>query len=146
MGDQMKISIGSDHGGFHMKEQIKKDFLRQGIEVEDFGCPDENSVDYPVIARTVAENVAKSPGKLGILVCGTGIGMAIAANKVKGIRAAVCHDEYTVNMSRNHNDANILCIGGRVLQIEEAMRLVNIFIRAQFSNDERHKRRISEIE
>ncbi|MBN1502422.1 ribose 5-phosphate isomerase B [Candidatus Woesearchaeota archaeon] len=137
------IYLGSDHGGFKLKESIKSFLDNKNIKYEDMGTHNEESCDYPDIAKIVANQVAEK-NALGILVCGTGIGMSIAANKIKGIRAALCHNEYTAEMARKHNDANILCLGGRVLQKDIALKIVDIFINTEFDGG-RHKRRVDKI-
>jgi len=139
----MKIILGSDHGGFKYKEAIKEYLSSKEIEVEDMGTNSEESVDYPVYAEKVAKEVSSS-GNKGILICGTGIGMSISANKVKGVRAAVAHDEFTAKMSIEHNDANILCMGERTSSLEDVKKMVDIFIKGE-STEERHQRRVSEI-
>jgi ribose 5-phosphate isomerase B len=141
----MKIAIGSDHAGFRLKEIIKNFLKTKGIEVEDFGTHTEESVDYPDYAFKVAEAVSTGEFDFGILVCGTGIGMSISANKVKGIRAALCNDLYTAHASREHNNANVLCMGGRVVGDEVAKEIVNTFLNAKFEGG-RHERRINKIE
>lgn len=135
----MKIYIGADHGGFELKEEIKKQFK----DMEDMGTDSTDSCDYPKIAEKVARKVATEG--LGILICGTGIGMCMAANKIKGIRAAICYDEYTAKMAREHNNANILCLGGRTTKLEKAKKIVDIFLNTQPSDEERHKRRVKEV-
>ena len=125
----MKIAIGSDHAGFAMKEQIKQYLASKGIECVDYGTDSEASVDYPVYAKLVANAVANGEFEKGILVCGTGIGMSIAANKINGVRAASIMNEYCAEMSRLHNDLNVLCLGGRVLGIEVAKRITDISLR-----------------
>lgn len=139
-----KIIIGSDHGGFALKQEIKKYLEELGYGYEDVGCDSEESCDYPLYGKKAAEKVRKTGG-IGILICGTGIGMCITANKVKGIRAALCHDEYTAKMAREHNNANILCMGGRVLSKDTAKNITKTFLETEFSNEERHKNRIKEI-
>lgn len=139
----MKIIIGSDHGGYKLKESIKKYLEKLGYGYIDFGCNSEESVDYPDFGFRVAEKVAKTNGR-GILICGTGIGMSIAANKVKGIRAALCHSEFTAEMSRKHNDSNILCMGGRVLDEKSAKRITKIWLETKFEAG-RHEKRLSII-
>ena len=139
-----ELVIGSDHGGFPLKQTLIAHLIQHGISVEDMGChTDKVPVDYPDIARRVTERVLK--GKRGILVCGTGIGMCIAANKVRGVRAALCHDEHTARMSREHNDANILCLGGRVLAAENAITILDTWLSTAFSGEERHNHRIEKI-
>ncbi|WP_025270515.1 ribose 5-phosphate isomerase B [Hippea sp. KM1] len=137
------VVIGSDHGGFELKERIK-DFLRElGEEVEDVGVFSEESCDYPDIAKEVAIRVAQN-GSKGILICGTGIGMSIAANKIKGVRCALCHDAYTAEFARRHNNANILAFGGRTTGVEIAKQMVKIFLSTEFDGG-RHQRRINKI-
>lgn len=140
------IAIGSDHGGFLLKQEIVAHLKEQGIEVIDFGCDSEQSVDYPVYAKKVANSVLKKEATLGILICGTGIGISIAANKIKGIRCALCHDTFSARATREHNDANILALGGRVVGVGLALCIVNEFLNIPFSNDPRHINRISQIE
>ncbi len=141
----MKIAIGSDHAGFKLKEEIKK-FLegKGGIDVIDFGTHSEERVDYPDYAIPLAESISKKEEDFGILICGTGIGMSIAANKVKGIRASLVSDVYSAHSAREHNNANILCMGGRVLGIELAKEITNTWLNASFLGD-RHERRINKI-
>jgi ribose 5-phosphate isomerase B len=138
------LAIGSDHGGFQLKESIKKHLDGKGIPYKDFGTFSEESVDYPVIASQVAQAVASGEYENAVLVCGTGIGMSIAANKIHGIRAAACSDTYSAKFTRLHNDANILCLGGRVLGDGLACELVDIFINTRFEGG-RHSRRLDEI-
>jgi ribose 5-phosphate isomerase B len=141
----MKIAIGSDHGGYLLKEDIKKHLNKCRIGVKDFGAFSEESVDYPDIGKKVAKAVASKRYKFGILVCGTGLGMSMVANRVKGIRAALCHNVYTAKMSRAHNDANILCLGGRVLKKALALKIVEAFLKTPFEGG-RHLRRVRKIE
>jgi len=141
---EKKVYLGADHGGFELKERIKG-FLKGKAETVDLGTDSEKSCDYPDFGRKVAESVVKDKGSLGILVCGTGIGISIAANKVRGARAALCHNEFTARMAREHNDANILCLGGRVLGEKEALKIVDVFLETGFSEDERHARRARKI-
>jgi ribose 5-phosphate isomerase B len=141
----MKVIIGSDHAGFRIKERIKKHLDKEGISYEDAGTDSENPVDYPDIAERVAKKVAKSRNYRGILVCGTGTGMVIAANKVKGIRAVAAYDIYTAKMSRTDNDANVLGLRGRGFPFEKARPIIDTWLRAQFSGNARHKRRIEKI-
>lgn len=137
------IAIGSDHGGYELKLEIIQHLKERGIEVKDFGCDSNKSCDYPVYAKPVAEAVAAGEYELGILVCGTGIGMSLAANKVDGIRAALCADCFSAQATREHNNANILCLGARTTGAGLALMIVDIFLDTPFSNDERHVRRIS---
>ncbi|MBQ5398458.1 MAG: ribose 5-phosphate isomerase B [Ruminococcus sp.] len=137
------IALGCDHGGINLKTAIMKYLDDNKIEYKDFGCYTEDSVDYPIYAYKVATRVASGEFKLGILCCGTGIGISIAANKVKGIRAAVVSNEFGAEMTRRHNNANILCMGGRVTTEEDAVKFADIFLNTPFSSDEeRHTRRV----
>ena len=138
------IAIGCDHAGYSLKEVIKKHFDEKNIKYVDFGTYGEDSVDYPVYAGKVSEAVQSGNCSLGILICGTGIGMSMAANKHKNIRAAVCTDVFSAQATRSHNDANICCLGSRVLQNESlAKDIADAFIFTDFSNDERHIRRVN---
>lgn len=140
------IGIGSDHGGFALKEAIKKHLEERGLEYQDFGTYSSASCDYPVYGRAVAKAVAAGECQLGILICGTGIGISITANKVPGVRAALCSDCFSAEATRLHNNANILALGARVLGEGLALKIVDTFLDTPFSNDERHIRRISMIE
>ena len=140
------IAIGSDHGGFALKQAVMKHLEKRGLEYKDFGTYSEESCDYPEYGRMVAEAVASGECERGILICGTGIGISIAANKVPGIRAALCTDCFCAEATRQHNDANILAMGGRVVGEGLALKIVDTFLDTPFSNDERHIRRISKIE
>jgi ribose 5-phosphate isomerase B len=139
-----RIALGADHAGVRAKEIIKQYLREQGYEIEDLGTSSEASVDYPDFARAVAESVAGGKAQLGVLVCGTGIGMAITANKVPGVRAAVAHDAMTARLAREHNDANVLTLGGRVVSDAQAIEIVREFLSAQFAAG-RHTRRIEKI-
>ena len=139
-----KILIGSDHGGFKLKNAIIAHLKEQGYDVQDFGCHSDASCDYPIIAKEVAQAVLNS-GEKGILVCGTGIGMSIAANKVKGIRAALCGDTFSAKMTRMHNNSNILCLGERVIGVGLALDIVNVWLSSEFEGG-RHKRRVDMLE
>ena len=140
------IGIGSDHGGFALKEAIKKHLEERGLEYKDYGTYSDASCDYPVYGRAVAKAVAAGECELGILICGTGIGISITANKVPGVRAALCSDCFSAEATRLHNNANILALGARVLGEGLALKIVDTFLDTPFSNDERHIRRISMIE
>ena len=140
----MKIALGSDHGGLSLKEEIIKHLESQNIEVKDFGTHTENSCDYPDYALKVAEEVVAQNFELGILICGTGIGISIAANKVPGIRAALCSDTFSAHATREHNNANILALGARVVGKGLALDIVDAFINAKFEGD-RHQIRIDKI-
>ncbi len=139
-------AIGSDHGGFALKQLLMEHLKKAGYEVKDFGCYTEQSCDYPDIAHAVAKAVAAGECEKGILICGTGIGMAMAAGKEPGIRAALCGDVYSAKLTREHNDANILTMGARVVGPGLAEMIVDTFLSTPFSNEERHIRRISKIE
>ena len=140
------IGIGSDHGGFALKEAIKKHLEERGLEYRDYGTYSNASCDYPVYGRAVAKAVAAGECDMGILICGTGIGISITANKVPGVRAALCSDCFSAEATRLHNNANILALGARVLGEGLALKIVDTFLDTPFSNDERHIRRISMIE
>lgn len=140
------IALGSDHGGYELKQEIKQYLEDQKLEYKDFGSYNEEACDYPVYAKAVAHAVADGECEKGILICGTGIGISITANKVKGIRAALCSDCFSAEATRLHNDANILAMGGRVVGPGLAVKIVDTFLRTEFSGDERHMRRIRQIE
>jgi len=140
----MKIAIGADHAGFELKEKIKARLKQQGIEVQDQGTASAESVDYPDFARKVGASVAGKKADLGVLVCGSGIGMAIAANKVSGIRAANVSTEYEAEKSREHNDANVVTIGSRILDEAKAFSIVDIFLKTPFAGG-RHQQRVDKI-
>ncbi len=140
----MKLAIGCDHGGIELKLEIVKHLEERGIEIVDFGIKEYQSVNYPEIALPLAKAVANGECDRGILVCGTGIGMSIAANKVKGIRAAVCSDHFSAKFTRLHNDANILCLGGRVIGPGVANEMVDLFIDTEYEGG-RHATRVQMI-
>ncbi|HEX3032676.1 MAG TPA: ribose 5-phosphate isomerase B [Bacillota bacterium] len=140
----MKLALGSDHGGFRLKEEIKKLLEEQGLSYQDFGCYSTDSVDYPDIALAVGEAVAAGQCERGILVCGTGIGISIAANKIPGIRAALCHDTFSARATREHNDSNILAMGERVIGVGLALDIVKTWLATEFAGD-RHQRRVDKI-
>lgn len=140
----MKIALGCDHGGFEHKEAILAHLKERGFEVEDFGIYECISVDYPEIALKVANSVSKGENELGILVCGTGIGMSLAANKVKGIRAAAVSEHFSAKFTRLHNNSNILCLGGRVIGVGTALELVDLFVNTEFEGG-RHQKRVDMI-
>jgi ribose 5-phosphate isomerase B len=138
-----KVVIGSDHGGFELKETLKAELARLGLEVDDVGTHETNSCDYPVFADTVAQSVAGAePDILGVLICGTGLGMSMSANRRTGVRAAACCNEYMARMARAHNNANVLCLGQRVVGPGTAMSVLEAFLEAEFEG-ERHQRRIA---
>lgn len=140
------IAIGSDHGGYQLKQEVIEHLKARGIQYIDCGSHSEESCDYPIYARKVADTILSREAQLGILICGTGIGISIAANKIKGIRAALCHDTFSAKATKSHNDANILAMGARVIGAGLALEIVDTFLDTPFSNDERHIRRINLIE
>ncbi|MDR0930781.1 MAG: ribose 5-phosphate isomerase B [Clostridiales bacterium] len=140
----MQIYIGSDHGGFNLKTKIIDHLTAINLEFTDLGCYDTNSVDYPDIAKKVADNVQNNSNALGILVCGTGIGMSMAANKFKGIRAALISDAFSATMAKQHNNANIICFGERVIGEQLALYCLDAFLNATF--EERHQARLNKLD
>ncbi|MBQ0083672.1 MAG: ribose 5-phosphate isomerase B [Clostridiales bacterium] len=140
----MNIAVGCDHGGLRHKNAIIEHLRRRGFGVMDFGTNTTDSVDYPDIALPVSKSVASGQNDLGILICGTGIGMSLTANKVKGIRAAACSEHFSAKYTRKHNDSNILCLGGRVVGIGTAIELVDLFVDTKFEGG-RHQRRVDKI-
>ncbi|KPJ69181.1 ribose 5-phosphate isomerase [candidate division WOR-1 bacterium DG_54_3] len=142
----MKIALGADHAGYKLKEIIKSYLKRKKIEFKDFGTHSEESVDYPDYAFPVAEAVARGEFERGILMCGSGVGATIVANKVKGIRAVNAYDTYTAKQSRQHGDCNVLSLAGRKLSRAKATKIVDVWLKTEFSGEERHLRRIRKIE
>ncbi len=142
----MKIALASDHAGFPMKEEIKKFLKDKGYEVSDFGTHSKESVDYPDYARPAAEAVAKGEADRGILLCGSGVGVTIVANKVKGVRAALGYDVYTAKQSREHGNVNVLTLAGGKLDPKKAHEIITVWLNTEFSGIERHARRIRKIE
>ena len=140
------IAIGCDHGGFELKQEIMKYLDDKGYEYKDYGTYTSDSCDYPVYAKKVAHSILNGECDKGILICGTGIGIGITANKFKGIRAALCHDVFSAQATREHNDANILTMGARVIGPGLAIKIVDTFLNTEFSNDERHINRIRQME
>lgn len=140
------IALGSDHGGYGLKQEIIKYLEEKGIAYKDYGCYDESPCDYPVFGKKAARAVASGECEKGILICGTGIGISIAANKIKGIRAALCHDVFSAKATREHNDANMLAMGARVVGSGLALMIVDTFLNTEFSNAERHQNRIDMLE
>jgi ribose 5-phosphate isomerase B len=138
------IALGSDHIGYQYKEEIKKYFAKQNIKCRDFGCFSTSRIDYPLIAESVAKSIVKGECEKGILICGTGVGIGIAANKIRGIRAVICSEPYSAKLSRAHNDANILAFGARVIGIELAKMIIDIWLNTSFEEG-RHKKRIDLI-
>ncbi|HBA63692.1 MAG TPA: ribose 5-phosphate isomerase B [Lachnospiraceae bacterium] len=139
------IALGCDHGGYALMQEVIKYLDQHHLEYKNYGCNGE-SVDYPVYAKKVGHAVADGECEKGILICGTGIGISITANKIKGVRCALCSDCFSAEATRLHNDANILAMGGRTLGPELAKKIVDIFLNTEFSGDERHVRRIAQIE
>lgn len=144
----MEIFLGSDHGGYEMKNDIKKHLEEKGVHVTDLGSFKGETIDYPDMAREVCEKVIEyDPKANGILVCGTGIGMMMAANKMPNIRAALCTDEYMAEMAKRHNNSNVLCLGGKVIDSDLALKIVDKFMSSEFEKDkERHVRRVGKID
>lgn len=140
----MRIAIGSDHGGFELKEELKKFLKTEEYEVADFGTNSSESVDYPCLTFNAAKSVANGENHFGIFVCGSGVGASIVANKVHGIRAALCYNDEIARLSREHNNANFLCLGGRFLDKQEAFKIVNIWLKTPFSGG-RHEKRVAQI-
>lgn len=139
----MKIAIASDHGGFDLKNEIQNEFTQ--VEWKDMGTYSTEAIDYPDIVFPLVQAILSGQVQRGVLICGTGIGVSIAANRHRGIRAALCHNEYTAQMARQHNDANILALGGRILEKKMAMEMVRIFMETSFEGD-RHTRRLDKID
>ena len=140
----MKIALGSDHAAFDHRKVIAEALRKDGHEVSEFGAPSTESYDYPDAAKAVGEAVSSGKAERGVLLCGTGIGVCMSANKIRGIRAGLAHDEFTARMSRAHNDANVLCLGGRVLDAPKAVALTKLFLATPFEGG-RHQRRVDKI-
>ncbi len=140
------IAIGSDHGGYDLKTQVIEHLKERGFEVKDYGCYDKTSCDYPIYGRKVAEAVASGECDRGIVICTTGIGISITANKVKGIRCALCSDTVSAKLTRLHNDANVLALGAGIVGPSLAIGIVDAFLATSFSGEDRHARRIALIE
>lgn len=141
----MRIAVGSDHAGFELKQEIIRVIASIGHSSQDFGAYDAQPSDYPDYVKKVAEAVANKECDFGIFICGTGIGPSVAANKIKGIRAAICHDTFSAHQSREHNDTNVLCLGSRVIGSGLASDIVKIWLNTSFSGDERHARRVAKV-
>ncbi len=141
----MKIAIGCDHGGINLKPLLIDYLTKKGIEYIDFGCSSTQSTDYNDYAEVVCNSIVKGESDLGILICGTGIGMSIVANKIKGIRCGHCHDVFSAKMTRLHNDANVLALGERVVGPGLFIEIVDAFINTGFSNEQRHINRVNKI-
>ena len=138
------IAIGSDHGGYALKQEIMAYLKEKGVAFEDFGCYSEESCDYPDIAHALCEKILDHSCEKGILICGTGIGISMAANKIKGIRAALCNDYFSAKYTRLHNDANVICLGGRTIGPGSACELVEVFLNTEFEGG-RHQRRVDKV-
>lgn len=142
----MRIAIGADHGGYPLNEQIIADLKAQGHDVLDFGTHDGTQPDdYPDYARAVGEAVRDGQAERGIVVCGSGVGACVAANKIRGVRACLCHDTYSAHQGVEHDNLNVLCLGARIVGVELARELVRAFLSAQFTNEERHRRRLNKV-
>jgi ribose 5-phosphate isomerase B len=143
----MKIAVAADHAGYPLNVRVIEELRQAGHELIDFGTHDGSIPDdYPDYAKSVGEAVQTNAAELGILICGSGVGAAVAANKLRGIRAALCGDTYSAHQSREHDDCNVLCIGSRVVGIELALDIVRSFVAARFTGEERHRRRVAKIE
>ncbi len=140
------VALGCDHGGYELMQEVKKFLEQKGIAYKDFGTDSTASTDYPIYAKRVGKAVQSGECEKGILICGTGIGISITANKMKGIRCALCHDVFSAEATRQHNDANILAMGGRVVGPGLALKITETFLSTPFSGEERHQRRISQME
>ncbi len=143
----MRIAIGADHGGYPLNERVIEELRACGNEITDFGTHDgERSDDYPDYAREVGQSLQRNEADIGILICGSGVGASVAANKLRGVRAALCGDTYSARQSREHDDCNVLCLGARVSGAELALEIVRAFVAARFTGEERHRRRLAKIE
>jgi ribose 5-phosphate isomerase B len=142
----VKIAIGADHGGYPLNERVIAELSEAGHDVIDFGTHDSAPVDYPDYAKQVGEAVQTGAAEIGILICGSGVGAAVAANKLRGIRAALCGDTYSAHQSREHDDCNVLCLGARVTGVELALDIVCAFVAARFTGAERHRRRLAKVQ
>ncbi len=141
----MKIAIAADHGGFPLKAPIVEMLRAAGHEVSDLGTHSTEAVDYPDYAEAVGRAVQNGQAERGIILCGSGVGACVAANKLRGIRAGLCHDTYSAHQSVEHDDVNVLCLGARIIGVELALEVVRAFVEARFSNEERHRRRLDKI-
>lgn len=140
------IAIGNDHGGFELKEKVKKHLEEKGYQVKDCGCYSKESCDYPVFGHAVAQEVASGNCEKGVVICTTGIGISMVANKTKGVRCALCSEPLSAKMTRLHNDANVLAMGGALVGENMAMEIVDTFFGTEFSGEEKHQRRVNLIE
>jgi ribose 5-phosphate isomerase B len=142
----MRIAVGADHGGYPLNERVIEELRAASHEITDFGTHDgSTSDDYPDYAREVGQAIQQNAVEIGILICGSGVGAAVATNKLKGVRAALCGDTYSARQSREHDDCNVLCLGARVTGVELALEIVRAFVAARFSGEERHRRRLKKI-
>jgi RpiB/LacA/LacB family sugar-phosphate isomerase len=141
----MRVVFGADHAGFELKEALKVGVGAADFQIEDVGTCSLQPVDYPDIAAALATSVLREAGARGVLICGSGVGASVAANKVRGIRAAICHDTYSAHQGVEHDDMNVLVLGGRVIGVELAKELVMAFLNARFTHEERHERRLKKI-
>ena len=142
----MKIAVGADHGGYPLNERVIAELRAHGHEITDFGTHDGSIPDdYPDYAKQVGEAVQTGAAEIGILICGSGVGAAVAANKLRGIRAALCGDTYSGHQSREHDDCNVLCLGARVIGVELALEIMRAFVAAKFTGEERHVRRLAKV-
>jgi ribose 5-phosphate isomerase B len=142
----MRIAVGADHGGFPLNERVIEELRNAGHEVLDFGTHDGSVPDdYPDYAKQVGEAVQSGAAEIGILICGSGVGAAVAANKMRGIRAALCGDTYSGHQSREHDDCNVLCLGARITGLELALEILRSFVSAKFTGEERHRRRLAKV-
>jgi len=141
----MRFALGCDHGGFPLKERVASIITAAGHEIVDCGTDSNCSVDYPDFARKVGETILANNADRGILICGSGVGISVAANKIPGIRAGVCHDSYSAHQGVEHDDMNVLCIGARIVGVEVAAELVHAFVNARFTHEERHVRRLNKL-
>ena len=141
----MRIGVGTDHGGFVLKETVVRVLAEAGHDVTDFGTHEETPTDYPDPARAVGEAVASGEVERGVLLCGSGVGVCVAANKVRGVRACVCHDTYSARQGVEHDAMNVLCLGGRIVGTELAGELVRAFLSGEFTGEERHRRRLEKV-
>ena len=141
----MKVAIAGDHAGFSMKQLLAAELRKDGVEIVDLGAVDENPSDYPDFARSIGKAVVSGQAERGILVCGSGVGACIAANKIKGIRAGLAHDTYSGHQGVEHDDMNVLCMGSRVIGPATALEIARVFLAAKFTNEERHVRRVKKV-
>jgi ribose 5-phosphate isomerase B len=142
----MRIAIGADHGGFPLNERVRDELREAGHLVQDFGTHDGSQPDdYPDYALKVGQSIQSGAAEIGILICGSGVGASVAANKLRGVRAALCSDTYSAHQSREHDDCNLLCLGARVVGVELALEIMRAFVAARFTGEERHRRRLAKV-